>query len=235
MLALDFLDLSGRSLQVVVVEDHDLLRQELVGFLSRPGINVRGADDGEVLDELLRECAADIVVVDLNLPGEDGLSVCRRLRAAFPDVGLVMLTARVMPSDRTSGYANGADVYLTKPTNVDELDAVVANLARRKFKQVLNYWRLDTTRLRLSKSETEFVTLTHLEVRLMYELTLAAEHKMSLDALQWRMNDFTGRFVNLPVTVSRLRSKLDTVFKGIDAIKAVRGFGYQLTLPVRIE
>jgi len=99
-------------LDIIVVEDHDLVRLELVDFLSGPGVQVRGADDGEVLETLLRQRHADILVVDLNLPGEDGLSLCRRMRQAFPEMGLVMLTARVMPSDKTAGYQSGADVYL---------------------------------------------------------------------------------------------------------------------------
>ena len=69
-------------LELIVVEDHDLVREELVDFLVRPSVSVRGADDGEVLDALLRQRHADILIVDLNLPGEDGLSICRRMAAS---------------------------------------------------------------------------------------------------------------------------------------------------------
>lgn len=231
----EFSAITGRLLQVVIVEDYDLLRGELVSYLSRPGVCVRGTDDGDGLDTLLREQAADVVIVDLNLPGEDGLSICRRLRTAFPDLGLVMLTARVMPKDRTAGYANGADVYLTKPTNVEELDAVVANLARRNMNAQPTLYRLDRIQLQLVRPDSASVDLTPPEARLLYELSVAAERQMSTDTLQWRLNEFSGRTVNLPVMVSRLRSKLMTAFDGVDAIKAIRGYGYQLTLAIRVD
>lgn len=118
-------------LDIIVVEDHDLVRLGLVDFLSRPGVQVRGTDDSEVLECLLLQRHAEILVLDLNPPGEDGLSLCRRMRHAFPEIRLIMLTARAMPSDKTAGYQSGADVYLTKPPNVGELEAVIANLARR--------------------------------------------------------------------------------------------------------
>jgi DNA-binding response OmpR family regulator len=142
---------SEQPLDIVVVEDHALVRDELVEFLTRPGITVRGVDDGLALDAALRQRHADILVVDLNLPAEDGLSICQRMRKAFPEMGLILLTARVMPSDKAAGYQSGADVYLTKPANVDELEAVVFNLSRRIRRRVGNGLQLDMPQLRLSR------------------------------------------------------------------------------------
>ena len=229
---------TDHPLEIVVVEDHDLVRDELVDFLNRPGIRVRGAEDGEVLDALLRQRHADILVVDLNLPGEDGLSICQRMREAFPEIGLVMLTARVMPADKTAGYQSGADVYLTKPANVDELEAVVANLSRRIRRRVSNGLQLDVPRQQLALARGVAVGLSLLEMRLLYELALAPERKLSTDLLLQRL-DARGNNPalrdNLPVTISRLRQKLASGLGQAEVIKAVRGFGYQLTQAITVR
>lgn len=225
-------------LDIIVVEDHDLVRLELVDHLSGPGVQVRGADDGEVLEALLRQRHADILVVDLNLPGEDGLSLCRRMRHAFPEMGLVMLTARVMPSDKTAGYQSGADVYLTKPANVDELEAVIANLARRIRRRVSNGLQLDMPRQQLTLPAGAVIGLTWLESRLMYELALAPERKLSTEVLVQRLDPRQEQpriRDNLPVTISRLRQKMIAGSGGLESIKAVRGFGYQLMVAITVR
>lgn len=229
---------TDHPLEIVVVEDHDLVRDELVDFLNRPGIRVRGAEDGEVLDALLRQRHADILVVDLNLPGEDGLSICQRMREAFPEIGLVMLTARVMPADKTAGYQSGADVYLTKPANVDELEAVVANLSRRIRRRVSNGLQLDVPRQQLALAGGVAVGLSLLEMRLLYELALAPERKLSTALLLQRLDargDNPALRDNLPVTISRLRQKLASGLGQGEVIKAVRGFGYQLTQAITVR
>ena len=225
-------------LSVVVVEDHDLVREELVDFLSRPGICVRGAQDGEMLDTLLRQRAADIVVLDLNLPGEDGLSICQRMREAFPDMGLVMLTARVMSCDKTAGYQHGADVYLTKPANVDELEAVVANLSRRIRRREANGWVLDMASQKLTVSTDAVVRLSRLETRMLYELAVAPERKLSTGLLLHRLGPEFGTSQlrdNLAVSISRLRQKMTTGLATGEAIKAIRGYGYQLTQTILVK
>ncbi|MDD0812688.1 response regulator transcription factor [Curvibacter sp. RS43] len=225
-------------LDIIVVEDHDLVRLELVDFLSRPGVQVRGADDGEVLESLLRQRHADILVMDLNLPGEDGLSLCRRMRHAFPEIGLIMLTARVMPSDKTAGYQSGADVYLTKPPNVGELEAVIANLARRIRRRVANGLQLDVPRQQLTLPTGAVTYLTLLESRLLYELALAPERKLSTEVLMLRLDprqEQPRMRGTLPVTISRLRQKMVTASSELEAIKAVRGIGYQLTVAITVR
>lgn len=225
-------------LDIVVVEDHELVRDELVDFLSRPDICVRGAEDGEMLDALLRQRHADILVVDLNLPGEDGLSICQRMREAFPEMGLVMLTARVMPADKTAGYQSGADVYLTKPANVHELEAAVANLSRRIRRRVSSGLQLDVPRQQLALAGGVAVGLTRQEARLLYELALAPDRTLSTVLLLQRLDPSGSHRSlrdNLPVTISRLRQKLVTGLGQGEVIKAVRGFGYQLTQAITVR
>ncbi|MFA7243641.1 MAG: response regulator transcription factor, partial [Sulfuricellaceae bacterium] len=74
---------------------------------------------------------ADILLLDLNLPGEDGISLARRIREVLPEVGIIMVTARRQARDKIEGYGSGADIYLTKPTSVEELDAAIQALSRR--------------------------------------------------------------------------------------------------------
>ena len=226
-------------LEVVVVDDHDMLRHELVSFLSRPGLRVRGVEDADALDEALRQHPADILVVDLNLPGEDGLSICRRMREAFPEMGLIMLTARVMPSDKTAGYQSGADVYLTKPANVLELEAVVGNLSRRLRRRVANGLKLDMALLQLKTPSQQTIALTRQEATLLYELAMAPERRLSAEVILLRLADFNGDARelnnNLPVIISRLRQKMDASPGVGDVIKAVRGFGYQLVQPITVR
>ena len=229
---------SEQPLDIVVVEDHALVRDELVEFLTRPGITVRGVDDGLALDAALRQRHADMLVVDLNLPAEDGLSICQRMRKAFPEMGLILLTARVMPSDKAAGYQSGAEVYLTKPAHVDELEAVVFNLSRRIRRRVGNGLQLDMPQLRLSRGPGESVRLSLLEARILYELALAPERKLSTDGLLLRLDprmDSPQLRDNLPVTLSRLRQKIAAGVGAQDLIKAVRGHGYQLTQAVTIR
>ncbi len=228
-------DASG-TLDIVVVEDHDLVREELVAFLQRPGWQVRGVDCAEALDAALRQRPADVLVVDLNLPGEDGLSICQRLRRALPELGLVLLTARILPKDKTAGYQSGADVYLTKPANVDELEAAISNLARRLRQRVGAGPQLDLTRLTLGTPAAE-VNLTLLESRLLYELTMAPGRQLSTEMLLRRLDPGGNQPQlrnNLPVTVSRLRNKITAGLGVSDIIKAIRGFGYQLNLSLTV-
>jgi len=225
-------------LEIVGVEDHDLVREELVAFLQRPDWRVRGVGCAEELDAALRQRPADLLVVDLNLPGEDGLSICQRLRRALPELGLVLLTARILPQDKTVGYQSGADVYLTKPANVGELEAAISNLARRIRQRVAAGPQLDLTRLTLGAPDGAQVSLTLLESRLLYELTMAPGRQLSTEMLLRRLDpglDQPQLRNNLPVTVSRLRSKIATGLGPGDIIKAIRGFGYQLSLSLTVR
>lgn len=228
-----------RWLDIVVVEDHDDLREQLMAYLARPGWRLRGADCGEVLDTLLRDQSADVVVLDLNLPFEDGTSIARRLRAAFPAMGIVMLTARIRPVDRTAGYASGADVYLTKPTNVEELESVIQNLARRLIPQpdADSALVLDQTSHCLRLPGGDGIQLSSKEAQLLRLLAMAPDRRLDTDYLVhmlYQDDDTAGRRGNLTVLISRLRLKLNvTAYK--DLVRAVRGVGYRLGAKVVVR
>jgi len=118
------------KLRIIIVEDEEELRTVLVSILTRLGHDVRGAGDGTALDLALADYPADVVVLDLNLPGEDGVGIAQRLRRTC-SCGIVMTTARSQVQERVSGFQGGADLYFVKPIDPLELHAALLNLGRR--------------------------------------------------------------------------------------------------------
>lgn len=118
-------------LSIGLVEDDVLLRQEVSDHLSNQGFQVSAVNCALALDDMITHTPVDIFIIDLNLPGEDGLSLSKRLRQTRPEVGIIM-TAKITLNDRIAGYGvGGADVYLTKPIAPDELVMIVRSLGRR--------------------------------------------------------------------------------------------------------
>lgn len=116
--------------RIAVVEDEAPLRNDLVEYLSGCGHQTVGCEDAPALDRALAEGGADILVLDVNLPGENGFSIAKRMREQS-EIGIIMLTARGVNVDRVVGLEIGADVYLVKPVELRELEAQIRTLARR--------------------------------------------------------------------------------------------------------
>lgn len=123
--------MSEKPTRILVVDDDPELRALLQRFLTEHGFQVRTADGGKAMDAALQRDPADVIVLDLMMPGEDGLAVLRRLRAAGDQTPIIMLTARGDPIDRVLGLEMGADDYLAKPFLPRELVARIAALLRR--------------------------------------------------------------------------------------------------------
>ena len=119
------------QLNIVLIEDHDMLRPMIAQALQEAGHQVTALSCAEELEDVAGGHPADMFLVDLNLPGEDGLSLTQRIRDAYPMAGVIIMTARSGLQDKLEGYARGADLYLTKPIEVPELCAAVAALGRR--------------------------------------------------------------------------------------------------------
>lgn len=119
------------SLNIVLVEDHDLLRTVTESVLKEAGHNILALGCAEEVDEALSGMNPDLYILDLNLPGEDGISLARRIRRSHPRVGIIMTTVRSEVTDRLDGYESGADIYLPKPTDPSELLAAAVALTRR--------------------------------------------------------------------------------------------------------
>lgn len=226
-------------LNVVVVEDHDALRAVTVEALRSIGCAATGVASGEeVVDGV--GAAVDLFVIDLNLPGEDGLSLSRRIRAAQPDIGIIMVTARRQLDDKVVGYESGADLYLTKPTSIPELAAAVQALGRRLRRENRRQWPalvLDTVGLSLAGPENgPTIPLAAHEVALLAAMIRAPERRVET----WQLMEISGgedsamSKATLEVQIVRLRKKLVAAGAAEPAIKAIRGVGYQLCTAVSI-
>ncbi len=224
---------------MILVEDNETLRRELELYLCEEGFVVRGVDCGEGLNDALATRRADILILDLNLPEEDGISITTRIRRALPDLGIIIMTARVRSIDRLEGYAAGADVYLTKPTRPEELTAVIRNLfGRLKPPTGPAQWELDVAALTLHTPGGAEIRLTSGEVRLLKELAFCGQY-IDHTALLARLGDEQlPEKINkarMEVLISRLRTKLGPhIGTGVD-IKALRGRGYQLGFPLIVR
>ena len=122
--------------KILVVDDDKRLRDLLQRYLGEQGFAVKTAEGAEAMDKALSREAYDLIVLDLMLPGEDGLSICRRLRAAEPQQAIIMLTAKGDEIDRIVGLEMGADDYLPKPFNPRELIARIQAVLRRRVRLV---------------------------------------------------------------------------------------------------
>ena len=223
------------ALSVVLIEDHDVLRGLIQQALEDAGHQVAALSCAEALDDVSRGMPVDVFLVDLNLPGEDGLSLTQRVRAAYPLAGLIIITARTALHDKLEGYARGADVYLTKPFEVDELCAAVQALGRRRLRveQLLTQQEgltMSQQRLTLQKAGTEPVALSAAEVAMLAAFSRAPSQRLAY----WQLAEILG--VNLEtqskssmeVRIVRLRKKLISVGAATTCIEAIRGEGYQL-------
>lgn len=223
---------SAKVPSVVVVEDNETLRDELVLYLSEEGFFVRGVGSGQELNEALEASPTDILILDLNLPEEDGISITRRIRRSLPAVRIIVLTARLRSTDRLEGYASGADVYLTKPTRPEELVAVVRNLfARLGVRVDPAPWEIDMAGSTLHSPQGLQIELTANEARLLMALTVNGQfldHAALLSRFGGEAQSEKINKARIEVLISRLRSKLGPhISQGFD-IRAVRGQGYQL-------
>ncbi|MFN4237242.1 MAG: response regulator transcription factor [Vogesella sp.] len=226
----------NNPLNVVVVEDHDVLREVTMEALRVQGYHVYGVDCAEALGDLAVQ--PDLFIIDLNLPGEDGISLARRLRSSQPEVGIIMTTARNSIAARVEGYASGADIYLTKPCSLEELLAAVRSLARRlhESREAARTWWLHSDQQQLS-GPAGVVPLTASEFALLAGLCRAPGRQLEtwqmIELLGKRLEDYSK--ANLEVQLVRLRKKLVQAGCDSSALKAVRGQGYQLAVALAIQ
>lgn len=228
--------------RVLIVDDDPGVRDVLSEFLVRHGYGVEAAADAVEMDRKLAVFGPDLVVLDLMLPGEDGLSICRRLAgAAAPAV--IMLSAMGEETDRIVGLELGADDYLPKPCSPRELLARVRAVLRRRGERAVEAapgqgleflgWRLDLVRRELSSPRGLNVQLSSGEFNLLRALLERPRRVLSrdqlLDLARGPASDAFDRAVD--VQISRLRKKLDDG-SGTDLIRTVRGEGYMFAADV---
>ncbi len=224
-------------LNIVVIEDNDDLRAEIVGALGGEGHHVVGLDCAETLAEQKDALAIDLMVIDLNLPGEDGISLSRRIRSVQPGIGIVMVTARSGTIERQIGYESGADIYLTKPFSLEELSAAINALSRRlkSGQPASDALLLDPRRLVLTGPRGE-VSLSAPETAVLAAFVRAVNHRIET----WQIAEILERQDELPgrnainVMLFRLGRKLQQAGTGERPIRAIRRFGYQLCTSVAV-
>jgi DNA-binding response OmpR family regulator len=233
--------LSAR-LNIIVVEDHDDLRDSLVELLQDKGHHTIGLSCAEDMDDKVGKVSIDLLIVDLNLPGEDGYSLTRRFRAAQPKAGIIMVTARHKLADKVQGYESGADIYLPKPVDPEELLAAVNAVARKlpsQQGQTANEAHAALTLHALGmklEGPLGFEKLNDNEVVIVSALARAPGQRLEawqlLQTLGQSMDDSSKS--SLEVRIVRLRKKMVQVGAEKGCISNVRNVGYQLCTPVAI-
>jgi DNA-binding response OmpR family regulator len=219
---------------IVVIEDNAILLDIIVEALRSAGHDVRGLAAAEDFDEQA-DALVDIIIIDLNLPGEDGLQFARRIRKSQPRIGIIMVTARTLPAERIAGYRHGADIYLTKPTSMEELLSAVQALGMRLAPSGIDpsQPRLDQRKLRVDY-DNKSVALTDPEARILTALARAAGQRLE----KWQLLEIAGSddFSKgaLEVRIARLRKKLEQIGLPDPSIRAIRNFGYQLCIQLQL-
>jgi len=233
------------SAHILVVDDHREIRDLLAKYLAKHGFRVTAAETAARARKLLETSAIDLVVLDVMMPGEDGLSLCRHLRATT-ELPVIMLTAMAEDTDRVIGLEMGADDYVVKPFNPRELLARIRAVLRRTNNlphprqrvdaEALRFdrWVLQVARRELVGEDGVAIPLSTAEFLLLSALLNHPRMVLSRDQLL----DLTrGRAANvfdrsIDNQVSRLRRKIEADPKDPTLIKTVWGGGYMLTAEV---
>ncbi len=226
--------------RVLIVDDDEPIRELLCDYLARFNLEAHGVRDGAAMRACLATESFDLVVLDLMLPGEDGLSLCRQLRQESR-IPILMLTARCEPADRILGLELGADDYMAKPFEPRELVARIQSILRRvrddrepatrgetDERIGIAGWQLNTMLRQLEAQSGLVVPLSNAEFRLLWVFLERPRRVLSreqlLDAARGRTIEAFDRSIDL--LVSRLRQKLGDDPRAPRLIKTVRGEGY---------
>ena len=234
--------------RLLIVDDEEEIRELLENYLGSYGFEVTAVADGEAMREALKASHYDLVLLDLGLPGEDGLTLARELRNDS-QLGIVIVTGRGQPVDRIIGLEIGADDYVAKPFELRELRARVRSVLRRlkaaaassaagpaagasrDGRLVFEGWQLDLAARSLSRPDGEPVVLTTGEFELLSIFARHPNRALSRDELMDLIHRReAGPFDrSIDVQVGRLRRKIERDPANPEMIKSVRGIGYQFT------
>ena len=236
---------------ILVVDDDREIRTLLAEYLDANGFRTSTASNGAEMHKALADSRVDLIVLDLTLPGEDGLTLCRNLRAqsTLSNIPVIMLTARGDAVDRILGLEMGADDYLAKPFEPRELFARIRSVLRRthalppnlasseaKF-MVFGEWTLDLVARHLVNANRVVVALSGAEFRMLKVFLEHPNRVLNRDQLlaltQGREADPFDRSID--IQISRLRQKLGDDARTPHLVKTVRNEGYVLATTVSIE
>ncbi len=233
--------------RILVVDDHEDIRAPLAAFLGRYGLEVSTAVDGRQMHALLAREHFDLVLLDVMLPGEDGLSLCRHVHEHL-GIPVILLTAMADPADRIAGLELGADEYVVKPFDPRELVARIRGIFRRlKLSQQLGRslpaeitryafgnWQLDLARRELRGNDGQIVELSATEFRLLRTFVENANTVLSREKLLDLMNRGEAPVFDRSVDsqVSRLRKKLEDDARHPRLLRTAWGDGYLFSASV---
>ncbi len=233
---------------ILIVDDDAEIRSLLKAYLAKNGLKASAVADGKGMWQALDAGRVDLIVLDLMLPGDDGLTLCRKLRAKS-DMPVIMLTARGEETDRIVGLEMGADDYLPKPFSPRELLARIKVILRRARSLPDNLrpeetrhigfagWTLDTAHRHLVSAAGVVTPLSGAEYRLLRIFLSHPNRVLNRDQLvdltQGKEADPLDRSID--VQVSRLRHRLGDDPRAPQLIKTVRGEGYVLSVPVAAD
>jgi two-component system OmpR family response regulator len=234
---------------ILIVDDDAEIRSLLSQYLVKNGLRVTAVAEGRAMWQVLDAGRIDLIVLDLMLPGDDGLTLCRNLRAKSSDIPVIMLTARGEETDRIVGLEMGADDYLAKPFSARELLARIKAILRRARSLPENLqpdsvrhirfadWVLDTAHRQLISAANVVTPLSGAEYRLLRIFVTHPNRVLNRDQLvdltQGKDADPLDRSID--VQVSRLRHRLGDDPREPRLIKTVRGEGYVLAVDVTAE
>ncbi|ATL94576.1 response regulator [Aeromonas sobria] len=230
---------------ILVVDDHSEIRDLLKRFLEQHGLRVSCARDGKEMKRLLEEREFDLLVLDLMMPGEDGLTLCRELRVKS-SLPIIMLTAMGEETDRIIGLEMGADDYLAKPFNPRELLARIKAVMRRTQAETqpaaetltrdlrFDRWLLDINRRELVDEDGVGLSLSTAEFDLLKVFLERPQRVLSRDQLLdlARGREAVAFDRAIDTLVSRLRRKLERDPKNPELIKTIWGGGYMFSADV---
>jgi two-component system OmpR family response regulator len=233
---------------ILVVDDHRDIRETLSRFLEKHGMRITAAEDAAMARRRLRAAAVDLIVLDVMMPGEDGLSLFRHIRETM-DTPVIFLTAIGEPMDRIVGLEMGADDYVTKPFEPRELLARIRAVLRRSHslpvgggkrrgeetRLAFDRWALDLARRELTGEDGVVVSLSTAEFSLLEAFVrhpnMVLSREQLLDLTKGREADVFDRSIDNQV--SRLRRKIEPDSRNPTLIKTVWGGGYCLATEVR--
>ena len=235
--------------QILIVDDDDDIRALLSEFLERNHLTSFQAANGNAMRTIISSQRIDLVVLDLNLPGEDGLSLCRQLRANS-NIPVIMVTAKSDPIDRILGLETGADDYVCKPFEPLELLSRIRSVLRRSqqlgmtpiqtsevVRMHFSGWILDLTARHLVDPQGVIISLSGAEFRLLKMFLDRPNRILNRDQIMDQMHgrDASAFDRSIDLQVSRLRQKIELDQKLPTIIKTVRNEGYILTTTVKTE
>jgi DNA-binding response OmpR family regulator len=226
-------------MRLCVIEDNTALRQAMAHALTERGFEVFEAADASELQEVLRNHQPDVFVIDIELPGENGWSITERMKKAYPQSFIAMVTARGKIEDRVRGYELGADLYLVKPINLKELVAAI-HAARRRLDMdhahSASFLLFMHEMILSAAGRVSVVALTPSECQLLKALIEAPNGQLEY----WELMELLGKKATdesrriLEVHMVNLRNKLRRLGAEGQVIRAARGIGYRLLVDAAI-